>query len=135
MGGRVRSLAGVVDDMSTTLAFYRLLGLDIPSHADEEDHVLHDLGNGVRLSWNTLEVEHAFNPGYRPPVGTGRMGLVFEYDSVEEMEATYRAVRAAGHVCPLPPFDAPWGNRHCRVLDPDGNAVDLFADPSRATRT
>lgn len=25
------------------------------------------------------------------------------------------------------PFDAPWGQRYATVLDPDGNAVDLFA--------
>jgi hypothetical protein len=35
----------------------------------------------------------------------------------------------AGFEGDLEPFDAPWDSRHCRILDPDGNAIDLFAPP------
>ena len=34
---------------------------------------------------------------------------------------------AAGHRSHRAPWDAFWGQRYATVLDPDGNAVDLFA--------
>jgi uncharacterized glyoxalase superfamily protein PhnB len=34
---------------------------------------------------------------------------------------------AAGQTSLRTPFDAFWGQRYATVLDPDGNAVDLFA--------
>jgi hypothetical protein len=38
-----------------------------------------------------------------------------------------RRIVGAGFEGDLEPFDAPWDSRHCRILDPDGNAIDLFA--------
>jgi uncharacterized glyoxalase superfamily protein PhnB len=43
------------------------------------------------------------------------------------VDATYQRVLAAGHRGKVAPFDAYWGQRYATVLDPDGNAVDLFA--------
>ena len=128
MTGRLRSIATVVDDMAQTLAFYRTLGMDIPPSADTEEHVTVELGSGIRMSWVTVEAERSFNPDWEAPVQAGRMGVTFEYKSPEEVDTTHEQIVADGHPSPLPPFDAPWGNRHCRLLDPDGNAVDLFAE-------
>jgi uncharacterized glyoxalase superfamily protein PhnB len=36
-------------------------------------------------------------------------------------------VVSAGHTSSRAPFDAFWGQRYATVLDPDGNAIDLFA--------
>ena len=35
---------------------------------------------------------------------------------------------AAGHEGHLVPWDAFWGQRYATVHDPDGNAIELFAD-------
>lgn len=129
MAGRLRSIATVVDDMAATLAFYRTLGLGIPIDADADDYVVFEIGDGVRMSWNTASVERSFNPDWTPPSEPGRMGASFRYDSANEVDAAHEQLVSMGFESPLPPFDAPWGNRHCRMLDPDGNAVDLFADP------
>ncbi|WP_223848764.1 VOC family protein [Microbacterium hominis] len=48
-------------------------------------------------------------------------------DSPAEVDAVYAALVAAGHDGHVAPFDAFWGQRYATVLDPDGNAVDLFA--------
>jgi catechol 2,3-dioxygenase-like lactoylglutathione lyase family enzyme len=128
MGGRLDAVATVVDDMAATLAFYRICGLDIPAEADGEGYVSIDLSGGLRMAWNTVEVEREFNPDWQPPVGAGRMGVTFLCGNADEVDATHARLVAAGHESPLPPFDATWGNRHCRILDPDGNAVDLFAE-------
>lgn len=43
----------VVADMAATLAFYRRLGLNIPADADSEPHVDIELGEGMRLAFDT----------------------------------------------------------------------------------
>jgi catechol 2,3-dioxygenase-like lactoylglutathione lyase family enzyme len=130
MPGHLSAIATVVDDMAATLAFYRIIGLDVPASADLEQYVVLLLPGGLRMCWNTVEVELEFNPDWTPPLEPGRMGVTFRYTCPAEVDATHARLVAAGHVSLLAPFDAPWGNRHCRVLDPDGNAVDLFAEPS-----
>ncbi|MEA2009128.1 MAG: VOC family protein [Actinomycetota bacterium] len=121
------AIATVVEDMGRTLGFYRLLGLQIPEEADDEGYVMIDLGTGVRFAWNTEIVERSFNPAWQAPPIAGRMGVTFRCESAAEVDAIYLAVVRTGHEGPLEPFDSPWGSRHCRVLDPDGNAIDLFA--------
>ena len=123
------TIASVVDDMASTLAFYRALGLAIPHDADNDDYVVFPLADGIRMSWNTVTVERSFNPEWRPPSEPGRMGLSLRLDSADDVDAVHERLVALGFESPLPPFDVPWGNRHCRMLDPDGNAVDLFAEP------
>lgn len=124
---RIDSIATVVHDMARTLCFYRLLGLDIPGAADTETFVTVDLGCGLRIAWNTEEVERSFNPEWHAPPIAGRMGITFRCTNAAEVDSVYAGILRAGYEGDLEPFDAPWGSRHCRVLDPDGNAIDLFA--------
>ncbi|MEA3510448.1 MAG: VOC family protein [Actinomycetota bacterium] len=124
---RIDAIATVVEDMELTLGFYRLLGFDIPVDADDEGYVVIDLGCGLRFAWNTEEVERSFNPEWQAPPIAGRMGITFRCESASEVDAAYSEIVRAGYDGGLAPFDAPWGSRHCRVLDPDGNAIDLFA--------
>ncbi|MDJ0665449.1 MAG: VOC family protein [Acidimicrobiia bacterium] len=121
------TIASVVDDMAATLGFYRQLGVSIPADADNDDHVVVDLGDGVRMSWNTVAAERTFNKEWQPPSIPGRMGVTLSYASPEQVDELHRILVEQGHSALLPPFDAPWGGRHCRMLDPDGNGVDLFA--------
>lgn len=130
MRGRLDTVASVADDMAVTLAFYRMLGLEIPAEADGETHVSIDLPGGIHMGWTTVAVERSFNPDWQPPIGSGRMGVVFRFELPHDVDRMHARLVEAGYESPLAPFDAPWGNRHCRVIDPDGNAVDLFAEPA-----
>lgn len=123
----IDGIAAVVEDMARTLDFYRLLGFDIPSAADTSGYVSIDLGDTMHLTWNTEAVERSINPGWERPTAPGRMGITLRCARPAEVDAVFHTIVAAGHTGVLEPFDAPWGARHCRVLDPDGNAVDLFA--------
>ena len=120
-----------VDDMAAALAFYRLLGLDIPPGADREPHVEADLPGGVRIMFDTTELMQTFDPAFRPSGARGRIGLAFECGSPDEVDAVHASLVRAGYRSHLAPWDAFWGQRYATVLDPDGNGVDLFA-PSRA---
>ena len=124
---RIDSIATVVEDMARTLGFYRLLGFDIPTAADNERYVTIDVEGGMRFEWSIEEVERSFNPGWQAPPIAGRMGITFRCENATEVDAVYARIVGAGFESGLEPFDAPWGSRHCRILDPDGNAIDLFA--------
>jgi len=116
----------VVKDMPRSLAFYRLLGLDIPAEADSDAHVEVTLPGGFRIAWDTVEIVKGLLPDWREPSGH-RMGLAFKCDSPEDVNRLYEALMKAGYRGLKPPWDAFWGQRYAIVVDPDGNLVDLFA--------
>lgn len=117
----------VVRDMAASLAFYRALGVPIADGQDDAPHVDATLDGGVAIAWDTVETIRSFDPDYQPASGGHRIALAFVHDSPAEVDAAYAALVAAGHEGHVPPFDAFWGQRYATVLDPDGNAVDLFA--------
>jgi catechol 2,3-dioxygenase-like lactoylglutathione lyase family enzyme len=116
----------VVTDMARTLAFYRLLGLEIPPDADGEPHVETAFA-GLRLAFDTEDTIRSFDPGWTPPTGGHRSALAFSCDDPAEVDTTWARLTAAGHVGHLEPWDAFWGQRYAVVHDPDGRPVDLFA--------
>jgi catechol 2,3-dioxygenase-like lactoylglutathione lyase family enzyme len=118
----------VVSDMAATLAFYRRLGLEVPAEADQQPHVDVELGDGMRLAWDTEETIRSFDPGWSPPAGGGhRVALAFACDSPAEVDAAWAELTGAGYEGHLAPWDAFWGMRYAVVHDPDGTPVDLFA--------
>jgi catechol 2,3-dioxygenase-like lactoylglutathione lyase family enzyme len=118
----------VVSDMATTLAFYRRLGLEVPAEADQQPHVDVELGDGMRLAWDTEETIRSFDPGWSPPAGGGhRVALAFACDSPADVDAAWAELTGAGYEGHLAPWDAFWGMRYAVVHDPDGTPVDLFA--------
>jgi len=118
----------VVSDMGATIAFYRLLGLDIPEGAEREPHVDADLGGGMRIAWDTADTIRSFDPDWSAPSGSGhRAALAFACDSPAEVDAAWAELTGAGYQGHLAPWDAFWGMRYAVVRDPDGTPVDIFA--------
>lgn len=118
----------VASDLPRTLAFYRALGLDLPPSADGEPHVEVTLPGGLRLAWDSVDVIRSFDPGWTPPTGGHRAALAFRCADAAEVDATYARMVDAGFAGHLAPWDAFWGQRYAVLHDPDGTAVDLFAD-------
>jgi uncharacterized glyoxalase superfamily protein PhnB len=117
----------VVQDMASSLKFYRQLGLSIPAEADSEGHVEVTLAGGLRMAWDSTEVIRSFDPHWSPGSGGHRMGLAFLCDNAAEVDVTYNRLVEQGYTSHKEPWDAFWGQRYAQVLDPDGNPVDLFA--------
>jgi catechol 2,3-dioxygenase-like lactoylglutathione lyase family enzyme len=118
----------VVSDMAATLAFYRLLGLDLPADADTQPHVDADLGGGLHLAFDTEDTIRSFDPGWTPPgAGGHRAALAFACDSPAAVDEAWTEITGAGYAGHLAPWDAFWGMRYAVVHDPDGTPVDLFA--------
>jgi uncharacterized glyoxalase superfamily protein PhnB len=107
--------------------FCRLLGLDVPDPADRPDgHIDVDLGNGVRLMFDTEDVVRSFEEGWARTDGN-QISLAFECDSPAQVDEVYARVVGAGFAGRKEPWDAFWGQRYAQVSDPDGVPVDLYA--------
>ena len=127
MTARFAAVGLVVNDMGRSLAFYRLLGLDIPAEADELPHVNVALPDGGRLMFDTIDTIRSFDPSWEAPRGSHRVGLAFACDGPSDVDAVFGKLVGAGHEAHLEPWDAFWGQRYASVHDPDGNSVELFA--------
>jgi uncharacterized glyoxalase superfamily protein PhnB len=116
----------VAADMAESCRFYRLLGVDVAEPTLENDHHEATLPSGLRLMWDTVELIKKIDPDWQPPVGQ-RLAVAFHCDTAAGVDETYAGVIEAGFVGKTEPWDAFWGQRYAQVIDPDGNAVDLFA--------
>lgn len=56
------------------------------------------------------------------------MSLAFACQTPAEVDAKYAEMVSQGYDGHKEPWDAPWGMRYGVLHDPDGNAVDLYAD-------
>ncbi|MFD3923837.1 VOC family protein [Streptomyces sp. NPDC058595] len=130
MTPRLDLIGIVTSDMAASLAFYRRLGLDIPTDADTAPHVEAALPGGMRLAWDTEDVVRSFDPGWTPPSTGDRLGLAFVCDSPADVDAVYAELTGAGYRGHLKPWNAEWGQRYAVVLDPDGCGVSFFANAS-----
>lgn len=116
---------GIVSaDVGASVAFYGLLGLDFRDST--EDHVEATAQNGLRVMLDDIELVKQLHPDWVSPAGRP-IGIAFLCSSPAEVDEVYGRVVAAGYRSKSEPYDAFWGQRYATVLDPDGNAVDLFA--------
>jgi hypothetical protein len=85
----------IVRDMGTALRFYRLLGLDIPASDDGKPFVLHRVGSGVSIFFDTVFAAR-YDPQYTPRAGTG-YGSPFEFYLGDDsaVDAKYAELTAA----------------------------------------
>ena len=127
MAPRFALIGIVVADMAASLAFYRRLGIELPTDADDAPHVDVQLPGGMLLALDTVGTVLSFDDSWTPPSGGHRIALAFACDDPTDVDATYAALTAAGSPGHLAPWDAFWGHRYAVVLDPDGNHVELFA--------
>lgn len=114
-------------DLARSVAFYRLLGLEVPD--SDVPHIAIGLPGGNTLSLDVDETIAGMHPGWTPPQADSdsRLALALGVATPAEVDALYARVTEAGHAGALAPYDAPWGQRYATVADPDGNWVDLFA--------
>ncbi len=108
----------VTTDLERSLAFYRLLGVGSPDLVAPR-FALADLGHRIRLAW-TAEPQPSADD-----VNHLRLGI--RCADADELAQRYRTATHAGHRAVSPPHDAAWGATVCRLLDPDGNVVELYS--------
>jgi catechol 2,3-dioxygenase-like lactoylglutathione lyase family enzyme len=122
---QLNALGIVTSDMARSIAFYRLLGLDVPETPDE-GHVDTFLPNGVRFMLDSEDTVRSFRPEWRRETGN-QVGLALECGSPAEVDHVYARAVEAGFDGEKAPWDAFWGQRYAQLRDPDGVPVDLYA--------
>jgi len=122
---QLNAISVVSSDLERSLAFYRLLGVDLPD-PPEHGHVEATLPNGLRLMLDREDVVRSFRPDWSRATGN-QLALAFECDGPAQVDELYEQVVAAGFAGEKEPWDAFWGQRYAQLADPDGVPVDLFA--------
>ena len=103
-------------DMVVSVAFYEALGFPLLYGGPEAPFTSFRVGDGyLNLQLDTVG----------PPRRTVWGRVVFRVDDVDAM---YRRVLAAGFKPETSPADASWGERYFHVRDPDGHELS-FARP------
>jgi uncharacterized glyoxalase superfamily protein PhnB len=115
----------VCKDIAKSVKFYGLLGLEFPDTG--EDHIEATTKGGMRVMLDKLDLIKQIDPEWVQPVGHG-MALAFKCGSPKDVDEAFAKIEAAGFRSKTKPFDAFWRQRYATVFDPDGNAVDLFAE-------
>ena len=112
--------------MGDAMDFYRRLGLQFTMGTEADGHAEATTASGLRLMLDTEEMIKSFS-SWESPTGSHRASLAFLCEGPAEVDRLHLELTAAGAHSHVAPFDAPWGQRYATVLDPSGNAVDLFA--------
>jgi catechol 2,3-dioxygenase-like lactoylglutathione lyase family enzyme len=123
-------LGVIVHDMPTALKFYRRLGLDIPADEDDKRFVIHRMGTGVSIFFDTVFAAH-YDAEYATPAAGG-YGSMFEFYLGDDasVDAKYRELTTAGYHGRLAPQQTS-GPYAAMVDDPDGNVVLLTSDDQK----
>ena len=127
----------VVADMDASVAFYRLLGLEIPDTMPEfqAHHRSAVLPGGVDFDLDSIEFARRWNPGWKGGSG-GHTGVInFRVHDRSEVDQIHERLVAAGHPSEQAPHDAFWGARYAIVSDPDGNSIGIMSAADDAMRT
>jgi len=119
---------GIVSrDIKKTLAFYKLLGIELKQYEDS-DHYEATTESGLRMMVDSEKLMKEIDPSWTRQKGSSPTVLCFKLDSSKQVDQTASSIENAGFKIHKKPWDAFWGQRYASVLDPDGNQIDLFAD-------
>jgi catechol 2,3-dioxygenase-like lactoylglutathione lyase family enzyme len=115
----------VTSDMEASVAFYRLLGVEVPD--TDPAWQSHHRNTSDRVDFDSTVFAQDW--GWKAGMGV----LVFGVASRDAVDETYARLTAAGYAGQKEPWDAPWGARFAIVGDPDGNGVGIMSpsDPER----
>ena len=127
MTPQLDALGMAVADMAATWRSTGASGSTSRRRRTTEGHVEATLPGGLRLMWDSQEMIKSFDPAWQQPAGAGRISLAFLCGSSADVDSKYAELVEAGYRGTKEPWDAFWGQRYAEVLDPDGNAVHLFA--------
>ena len=120
----------IVRDLQRSIAFYRLLGLEIADPLEDRPVSLSKLTDDVTLVLVTEDFAR-LDPAWARPEGGYQQLLEFLVDDDAAVDARWQQLTGAGH----PGRQAPaktFGPYAAIVDDPDGNVTLITSDPKAA---
>ncbi|MGW5384701.1 VOC family protein [Nocardia sp. NPDC003963] len=115
------------DDLDTLVTFYeRATGISAAR--------LHPMFAEIRTPTGTLAIAGSATArllGNEVAEARANRSVALDF-LVDDVDATYQALRDVVDVFVNEPTDMPWGNRSLLVRDPDGNLINFFTPISAA---
>jgi predicted lactoylglutathione lyase len=116
-----------VSDLERSIAFYRLLGLDVPDPMPDRPVALHTMESGVSIVF--IEgFAASVDPTWTRPTGY-QQALEFYVGDDAAVDDMYSRLTSAGHHGRMSPA-ATTGLYAALVDDPDGNPILISSDPN-----
>jgi uncharacterized glyoxalase superfamily protein PhnB len=124
----------VVQNMPTSLEFYRRLGLAIPDGSEKQAHVEIKMGSGLTFFLDSNPTR--WDPGFgkqsdpKPLEAADRYPVILEFYMKERtaVAAKYTELIDFGYESYREPYITSFGMYFAMVKDPDGNTILLSAD-------
>ena len=124
----------IVQDMPTSLEFYRRLGLAIPDGSETKSHVEIKMGSGLTFFLDSNPTR--WDPGFGSQSAPERRATADRYPAILEFYMEDQAAVAAkytelinfGYQSYREPYITPFQMYFAMVKDPDGNTILLSAD-------
>jgi catechol 2,3-dioxygenase-like lactoylglutathione lyase family enzyme len=108
----INAITLVTTDMAVSVRFYQALGMRIRYGGESAEF--------TSLYAGTCFVNLVLNQSDEKPVFWGR--VIFHVDNVD---AVYQQIRAAGYQTETQPADASWGERYFHIRDPDNHQLSF----------
>jgi uncharacterized glyoxalase superfamily protein PhnB len=124
---KLNAIGVVCTNIEQSLAFYRMLGVDLPEFNPDEGHYEATIADGFRMMFDSHDVMSQFVDAFEAPSVNEVVGLAVECDAPADVDAVWQQLTSSGVESVRKPWDAFWGQRYASVKDPDGNNVDLYA--------
>jgi uncharacterized glyoxalase superfamily protein PhnB len=129
----------VVADMDATIAFYRMLGLDVPDapewpagsgcrHTEVGRHC------GQHIAFDNIEMARSWDAGLGVVQQGNTVVIGLGLSDHDAVDTCFDRAVAAGAEAAQPPYDAFWGARYAVVVDPDGHHVGLMSPVDETKR-
>ena len=134
---RFEGLNLVARDVNATIAFYRLLGVDLPDDkiwsTDSGPHHTEGvpIGPEAEVEIDSEALAADYNAGFDP---SSRTMLVFRVETRNAVDSIHDRLVQAGHTSSQPPTDAFWGARFAVIKDPDGRDIGIMSPSDPAYR-
>jgi catechol 2,3-dioxygenase-like lactoylglutathione lyase family enzyme len=124
----------LVENMDRALAFYRHLGLQVPSNAEGKTRIELRMGEMTFFLDSHLT---SWDPDYAPSRQTINhypSVLEFSLETKEAVDTKYAELVGRGYEGFRYPHNTSCGMRFALIKDPDGNTIVLSSSPSRSAR-
>lgn len=122
-------IALYVENLQSSVDFYRLVGLDLPDPRPDRPVVIYTEGDERRMIIATDEVAQRFDSKRTTPNDTGyRHTIEFFVDDDAAVDAAWQRLTSAGFTGVSAPA-TPNGAYTTLVNDPDGNVVMITHEP------
>lgn len=123
----LQTIGLITKDMEKTIDFYRTLGLDIPNLKIIGPNYDFPIDGGPILGFLDEGMARKADPNFNPTTGSLTLNLQFMVPTPELVDETYQRLVSKGYASYARPWDAVWGQRFARVVDPDGRVVNIYA--------